>query len=376
MPILNFDRDKNPTRVSRLLSFGGSPNPKRNIVFGAIALVALAGLGSTLAANINLNSGSPVEFGQGIAQTTACDSSVAITPFATFINASGGGNFALQSITVSGIDSSEGACLGKDFTIKAFGDSSDTELPMVTNVTSVTVADDGTTFTIPTTEGVALTQTGTTSFTLTFDPTRSPIATTSVYKFTLESSDHTEAVAVVYAVGDPGPGGGTIFYYWPAGFNCGESFTATGSPTGGLCHYLEAAPTTGTNAWTDATYPWSGDLTSDVATNTEIGTGYANTIAMVTDNSDAGNAGTICRAYRGPNSFSDWFLPSKDELNELQMARASVGGFVNDYYESSSEGDVYFVIWFQDFQNGVQFGNNWGKVGYLDSYYVRPVRAF
>lgn len=376
MPILNFDRDKNPRAVSRLLSFGGSPNPKRNIVFGVIALVALAGLGSTLAANINLNSGSPVEFGQGIAQTTACDSSVAITPLATFINASGGGDFALQSITVSGIDSSEGACLGKDFTIKAFGDSSDTELPMVTNVTSLTVADDGTTFTIPTTEGVALTQTGTTSFTLTFDPTRSPIATTSVYKFTVESSDHTEPVAVVYAVGDPGPGGGKIFYYLAAGFNCGESFTATGSPTGGLCHYLEAAPTTGTNAWTDATYPWSGDLTSDVATNTEIGTGYANTIAMVTDSPVAGKAGTICRAYRGPNSFSDWFLPSKDELNELQMARASVGGFVNDYYESSSEGDVYFVIWFQDFQNGVQFGNNWGKVGYLDSYYVRPVRAF
>ena len=37
------------------------------------------------------------------------------------------------------------------------------------------------------------------------------------------------------------------------------------------------------------------------------------------------------------NGKDDWFLPSKDELNELFLERVSVGGFSTDNYWSSSE---------------------------------------
>ena len=48
----------------------GSRKPLK-LVLGIGALVGVIALGSTLAANINLNSGAPVEFGQGVTQTTS-----------------------------------------------------------------------------------------------------------------------------------------------------------------------------------------------------------------------------------------------------------------------------------------------------------------
>jgi len=101
-----------------------------------------------------------------------------------------------------------------------------------------------------------------------------------------------------------------VFYYRPSGFACGPTLAAT-------CKYLEVAKTTGTAAWIDRFAAWSGNITTSVTTDTAVGTGYQNTIAIVTDNSTANKAGTLTRAYRGPNNLDDWFLPSLDELNQL-----------------------------------------------------------
>ena len=57
-------------------------------------------LRTTLAANINLNAGGPVEFGQGVAHTVVCDDSVLVTPFSVFRNQQGGGSFKLGSIKI------------------------------------------------------------------------------------------------------------------------------------------------------------------------------------------------------------------------------------------------------------------------------------
>jgi hypothetical protein len=83
-------------------------------------------LGSTLAANISLNSGATVEFGQGVAQTTACDSDgITLTPITSFVNGTPG-NFQLDSITVSSVNADgvvgtpEAGCDGKTFTVKAY----------------------------------------------------------------------------------------------------------------------------------------------------------------------------------------------------------------------------------------------------------------
>lgn len=54
-----------------------------------LGLVAtLIALGSTFAANINLNNNQAVEFGQGVVQATACDNQITVTPFSTFVNQS------------------------------------------------------------------------------------------------------------------------------------------------------------------------------------------------------------------------------------------------------------------------------------------------
>jgi hypothetical protein len=171
----------------------------------------------------------------------------------------------------------------------------------------------------------------------------------------------------VCAVGDTGPGGGKVFYVHASGtFACGATLSST-------CKYLEAAPTSGTAAWTDATYEWSGNTSEAIgadAQGTAIGTGYRNTQAMVTQSSTAGRAGTVSRAYRGPNSLSDWYLPSQDELNQMYVNKNAIGDFSTDWYWSSSEVDAT-EAWPQHFGNGLQYG--YFKTPLV---YVRPVRAF
>jgi len=126
MEILKFENSSRPTRKK---------NSSSKVVLGLAGIAAVALLGSTLAANISLNSGSAVEFGQGVAQTTACDTNagITVTPSAAFVNAANGGSFNFTTVAFSNID---GACLGKTFTLKAYGDSSAT--PVVLNTVSAT----------------------------------------------------------------------------------------------------------------------------------------------------------------------------------------------------------------------------------------------
>ena len=119
-----------------ILKFEGAPQrPARKNKSSVRGLVAVAGfaavavLGSTLAANISLNSG-PIEFGQGVAVATACDDNITTTPRSVFANSSGGGQFNFASISFSGIHND---CTGKLFTINAYGDTSATPLNIATS---------------------------------------------------------------------------------------------------------------------------------------------------------------------------------------------------------------------------------------------------
>jgi hypothetical protein len=121
---------------------------------------------------------------------------------------------------------------------------------------------------------------------------------------------------------------------------------------------------------------WSGNTNTGVGTTgTDIGTGYRNTKNIVAQSNTADRAGTKSLAYRGPNSLSDWYLPSKDELNQLYLQRVTVGAsigtvFVNGTYASSSESSAN-NIYFHNFYDGNQ--NIGGKLG---GHKVRPIRAF
>jgi hypothetical protein len=112
-----------------------------------------------------------------------------------------------------------------------------------------------------------------------------------------------------------------------------------------------------------------------------MGKGRGNTQLMSA--SCKSGAGNLASAYRGGGK-SDWFLPSKGELNQLcKYARGQAqsatpcdktgtlkAGLTTDLYWSSSEDNAREAR-HQDFRAGGQF--SWEK---NSRYYVRPVRAF
>ena len=181
-----------------ILKFEDGPTKKtvkKSSTKGLLAVAAFAAvavLGSTLAANISLNSGSALEFGQGIAQTTACDSDgITVTPRAVFSNVSNGGSFNFATVSLSGIASN---CGGKVFTIKAYGDSSATPLNIATlSATSYSVATFALTPSMATISSwlnyanYATTAAGAGAIDIGFKGTQATSG--AVYKLTIETSD-------------------------------------------------------------------------------------------------------------------------------------------------------------------------------------------
>ena len=114
------------------------------------------------------------------------------------------------------------------------------------------------------------------------------------------------------------------------------------------------------------------------ADGTAIGTGNQNTIDIEAGCTTAGIAADIC-ANLTLGGYSDWFLPSKDELNKMYLnigqgnalGLGNVGGFAYYYYWSSTEYDSY-MAWIQYFATGAQYG--YGKFDF--NLNVRAVRAF
>jgi hypothetical protein len=74
---------------------------KAAIGFGSI--VGLFGIGSTLAANISLNGGDNIEFGQGVANTAACDQDgFTITPITSYYGSAG--VFKVDEVQITGLN--------------------------------------------------------------------------------------------------------------------------------------------------------------------------------------------------------------------------------------------------------------------------------
>jgi hypothetical protein len=129
-------------------------------------------------------------------------------------------------------------------------------------------------------------------------------------------------------------------------------------------HGLIAAPSDqGTAAW--------GCAYTDIigADGTAIGTGNQNTIDIMNDCATADIAARLCGDLV-LNGYSDWYLPSKNELFKLYTNRATIGGFANAYYWSSSEYSAYDA-WSWIFTNGILDLN-----GKNNLYNVRAVRSF
>jgi hypothetical protein len=208
--------------------------------------------------------------------------------------------------------------------------------------------------------------------------------------------------AIVYTVGQTGPGGGTIFYVATTPFACGPTRAAT-------CTYLEAAPS-GWNGGSsdDPERSWAQNApvyrqdqavnnasSPETATATAIGWGYRNTRAIVLqgNSNSATSAAALADSHTVTVSgvtYDDWYLPSKDELNQMckwqkgvawtSDATVCTGGMINSglgaagfgsirNYWSSSEIDA-LNAWIQGFQYGGQ-----GSLGKSGAQHVRPIRA-
>ena len=117
--------------------------------------------------------------------------------------------------------------------------------------------------------------------------------------------------------------------------------------------------------------PWyNGRYVITGATGTALGTGNANTAAIVATQGPGHYAARLC-ADLDIGGYTDWFLPSKDELDRIYDNKRTIGGIAEQRYWSSSEADVNNA-WPQNFANGYQYH-------LYDKYYeirVRAVRAF
>jgi len=114
---------------------------------------------------------------------------------------------------------------------------------------------------------------------------------------------------------------------------------------------------------------WGCYGTLEGATGFLLNTGRNNTEIIYQNCGTSGNASAICKSYTG-GGYTDWYLPSKDELNKLYINQGAIGGFASAFYWSSSEYDAHSA-WYQYVSSGGQasaFKSNTG--------YVRAVRAF
>ena len=383
-----------------------APKRKKTSALAALVLFAVGGfyLQSTLAANLTFNSKTALEFGQAITQTVSCAGTPAdltITPQSTFANASGAGGHKFSSVTVSNIPS---GCNGYDFTINAYGDSDNTPLALFNSTsTSAVIYDDAGAFSRGSgSTGMTVTS-GSGTFTATFT---TPVAQSSnVFKLTIQSGGHTP----FYSIGSTGPGGGFVYYASDAGFSCGATFTDSGSPTGGLCHYLEVAYWTWNGSQTKKQWAVTAFQNTDVSTITNdgsaynnalaVGLGYKNSIAIVTQNgvynaSSNDYAAGAARAYSG-GSKSDWYLPTLTELNLLCQWDRGIASSVTTVCNGGStdsatygagsaailQDECYFTsseysavtAWCQS-MDGVT--SHQSSIQKLSRVYVRPVRAF
>jgi hypothetical protein len=103
-----------------------------------------------------------------------------------------------------------------------------------------------------------------------------------------------------------------------------------------------------------------------------IGTGNQNTIDILNGCSTISIAARICSNLI-LNGYSDWYLPSKDELYILYLNKIAIGGFADEMYWSSTEQNTIYSqnAYYQHFYYGNQ---DWSNK--YNTHNVRAVRSF
>jgi len=169
-----------------------------------------------------------------------------------------------------------------------------------------------------------------------------------------------------YATNTNGTGYGSTYAITTSTFSIGLTYQ------GGIIFYIDGTGQHGLiAAANDQTVgcQWGCMGTAIGGTGTAIGTGQSNTTAIVNGCSAPDIAARICDNLT-LNGYSDWYLPSKDELNQMCVQQSIIGGFAMSYYWSSSESGSNSA-WLQGFGTGVPQSISKGNAAYM-----RAIRAF
>jgi hypothetical protein len=136
-------------------------------------------------------------------------------------------------------------------------------------------------------------------------------------------------VTTSVSVGDSTLGGYVAYILQP-----GDSGYIAGEQRGLIA---AAANQSDSISWAEAAFQ-STSVPGD--TSTDLGTGAANTDNIIAQNG-AGNtyAAGLARSYTD-GTYTDWFLPSWDEINTLYDNAASIGGLSGTLIWTSSEGNA------------------------------------
>jgi hypothetical protein len=165
-------------------------------------------------------------------------------------------------------------------------------------------------------------------------------------------------------------GGGSIKFKSP--------YTIGQSALGGIIAYINGGESSGTSGFvvtsTDissgASWGCNGTTISG-ADGTAIGTGNQNTIDIMNGCATAGIAARLCGDLV-QGGYSDWYLPSKDELNIIYLNKDTIGGFTEgEPFWTSTEYSAN-EAWNQYFFNGDQ--STFFKSS--STYRVRAIRSF
>jgi len=171
-----------------------------------------------------------------------------------------------------------------------------------------------------------------------------------------------------FAVGDVGPAGGIIFY-------------DRGRHIDGW-RWLEAAPRDLVPS------EWGAYGQNVIGTSTGLGTGRQNT-QIIVDNlrqrNEVGRAADTAQNF-AHNGFTDWFLPSREELNLMfiNLRQKGLGNFTNNWYWSSSQANAN-EAWYQSFFSNRTAGRQEHRTaagiglhphGKHQVFHVRPIQAF
>jgi hypothetical protein len=119
---------------------------------------------------------------------------------------------------------------------------------------------------------------------------------------------------------------------------------------------------------------WTSGVGSLVSTSSLLGTGNQNTVNIIIVDATLGIAARLCGDLI-QGGYSDWYLPSQDELNKLFINRVAISGFTaGPYWSSTQENTIdggFTQAFLQNFTSGNQ---NYASKG--NPLNVRAIRSF